>query len=118
MTSLYIDSILLLYVLLLLAVFVNCCSKPALAFALLLFKIVIITVMKITMLTIKPVANKLMDIVHTTCTSVYTNRIDDVACDVSTDHSLNSKDTPAIIGWYVSTGDIVVAGGSGAAATV
>ena len=63
-TSLYIDSI-LLCVLLLLAVFVNCCSKPALAFALLLLKIIIITVMKTTTLTIKAVTNKLMGTVHT-----------------------------------------------------
>ena len=65
MTSLYIDSILLLCVLLLLAVFVNCCSKPALAFALLLLKIIIITVMKTTTLTIKAITNKLMGIVYT-----------------------------------------------------
>ena len=62
-TSLYIDSILLCAVLL--TVFVNCGSKPALTFALFLLKIVAITVMKTTTLTVKAVAKELMDIVLT-----------------------------------------------------
>ena len=59
MTSSYIDSI--LCVLLLLA---NCGSKTALAFTLFLLKIVTITAMKTTTLTIKAVARELMDIIH------------------------------------------------------
>ena len=60
--SSYIDSI---CVLLLLAVSLNSGSTPALAFALFLLKIIVITVVKTTTLTIKAVAKELMDIVYT-----------------------------------------------------
>jgi hypothetical protein len=67
-TSSYIDSI--LCVLLLLAVFIETGSKPALAFALFLLKIIAITVMKTTTLTTKAVARKLMDIIDAEFMSV------------------------------------------------
>ena len=64
-TSSYIDSMCVL----LPAVFDSCRSRAALIFALLL-KMMTITVMKTTMLTIKTVTKELMDTIHTVLISV------------------------------------------------
>ena len=49
---------------------------------------------------------------------VYADRIAEVAGDISKNHSLHGKGALTTISWYVSTSDIGVVGGSGAAATV
>ena len=45
-------------------------------------------------------------------------RIAEIASDISTNHSLYGKIAFIVISWYISTSDIGVVGGSGAAATV
>ena len=49
---------------------------------------------------------------------VYADRIAEIASDISTNHSLYCKIAFFVVSWYISTSDIGVVGGSGAAATV
>ena len=48
----------------------------------------------------------------------YANRIAEIASDISTNYRLYSKTAFIVSSWYISTSDIGVVGGSGAAATV
>ena len=49
---------------------------------------------------------------------IHADRIADITNDISTNYCLYGKIAFIIVGWYISTSDIGVVGGSGAAATV
>ena len=49
---------------------------------------------------------------------VYADGIAEIASDISTNHSLYGKIAFLVVSWHVSTSDIGMVGGSGAAASV
>ena len=49
---------------------------------------------------------------------VYADGIAEIASDIPTNDSLYGKIAFFVVSWYISTSDIGVVGGSGAAATV